>query len=445
MRRRRSTGIAASNGADLTQFKRWYSQAGTPRLAVSESYDAAARTYSLTFRQSCPQTPDKVEKLPFVIPVELGLLDAKGAGIALRLAGEAAAGATSRVISVTEAEQTFTFVDIAEQPLPSLLRGFSAPVKLSFPYTRDQLMFLMQHDSDGFNRWDAGQQLSVQVLQELIAQHQQGQALHMDQRLITALRSVLSDESLDQAMVAEMLSLPGEAYLTEISDVADVDAIHAAREFARKQLADNLHEALWLRYQANRELSKQTPYVAAAEHFARRALQNIALSYLMLSGKPQVLAATIEQFDTSDNMTERLTALAVLVNSPFEAEKAKALAVFAENFKDNPLVMDQWFSVQAGSTLPGGLARRDLWVEAIELDHQVRQEAITRAVSCMEVDQVLPGKGADQGTHLVRVLQCERRVLHQRLDPRQHRHKQISTLTLNACSRSMTCGTSRCR
>jgi aminopeptidase N len=346
-----------ANGIDLGQFKRWYSQAGTPRLAVSEAYDAKAKTYSLTFRQSCPQTPDKVEKLPFVIPVELGLLDAQGAAIALRLAGEATAQGTSRVISVTEAEQTFTFVDIAEQPLPSLLRGFSAPVKLSFPYNRDQLMFLMQHDSDGFNRWDAGQQLAVQVLQDLIAQHQQGQALVLDQRLVTALATLLADDSLDQAMVAEMLSLPGEAYLTEISEVADVEAIHAAREFARQQLADSLFDALWKRYQANREVSRSTDYVAESAHFARRALQNIALSYLMLTEKPQVLAAAIEQFDAADNMTERLTALAVLVNSPFEAEKAKALAVFAEHFKDNALVMDQWFSVQAGSTLPGGLER----------------------------------------------------------------------------------------
>jgi len=158
-------------------------------------------------------------------------------------------------------------------------------------------------------------------------------------------------------MIAEMLSLPGEAYLTEISEVADVDAIHAAREFVRKQLADSLFDGLWARYTANRQLSKATPYVAEAEHFARRALQNIALSYLMLSEKPEVLAATIEQFDSADNMTERLTALAVLVNSPFTDEKDKALAVFAENFKDNPLVMDQWFSVQAGSPLPGGLDR----------------------------------------------------------------------------------------
>lgn len=348
-----------ANGVDLTQFKRWYSQAGTPRLAVSESYDSAAKTYSLTFRQSCPTTPGQPgeSKKPFVIPVELGLLDKQGGEIPLRLQGEDAAAGNTRVISVTEAEQTFTFVDIAEQPLPSLLRGFSAPVKLSFPYNRDQLMFLMQHDSDGFNRWDAGQQLSVQVLQELIGQHQKGQPLVLDQRLITALGTVLADTSLDQAMIAEMLSLPGEAYLTEISEVADVDAIHAAREFVRKQLADSLFEGLWTRYTANRQLSKATPYVAEAEHFARRALQNIALSYLMLSEKPEVLAATIEQFDSADNMTERLTALAVLVNSPFTAEKDKALAVFAENFKDNPLVMDQWFSVQAGSPLPGGLER----------------------------------------------------------------------------------------
>ena len=346
-----------ASGIDLTQFKRWYTQAGTPRLAVSEAYDSAAQTYSLTFRQSCPATPGQSEKLPFVIPVALGLLDAQGVELPLRLQGESASQGTSRVLSVTEAEQTFTFEGVAEKPLPSLLRGFSAPVKLHFPYSRDQLMFLMQHDSDGFNRWEAGQQLSVQVLQELIGQHQRGEALVLDQRLVTALRTLLEDESLDQAMVAEMLSLPGEAYLTEISEVADVEAIHAAREFARKELASALFAPLWARYQANREVSKATPYVAEAAHFARRSLQNIALSYLMLSEKPEVLAACVEQFDSADNMTERLAALAVLVNSPFQEEQGKALAMFADFFKDNPLVMDQWFSVQAGCPLPGGLER----------------------------------------------------------------------------------------
>jgi aminopeptidase N len=346
-----------ANGADFTQFKRWYSQAGTPRLAVTDAFDAAAGTYSLTFRQSCPPTPESAEKLPFVIPVELGLLDADGQDIPLQLQGETQAGATSRVLSVTEAEQTYTFVGLKVKPLPSLLRGFSAPVKLSFPYNRDQLMFLMQHDSDGFNRWDAGQQLSVQVLQKLIGQYQAGQPLSVDTRLIKALGTLLEDDSLDQAMVAEMLSLPGEAYLMELSDVADVDAIHAARDFTRQRIADELFDALLARYTANRELSRTTPYEASAEHFARRSLQNIALSYLMLSGHEAVLQATLEQYEQCDNMTERLAALAVLVNSPFEAERAKALEAFAEHFKDNPLVMDQWFSVQAGSPLPGGLER----------------------------------------------------------------------------------------
>ncbi|KJK00345.1 aminopeptidase N [Pseudomonas sp. 21] len=346
-----------ANGVDLTQFKRWYSQSGTPRLAVEESYDAAAQSYTLTFRQSCPATPGQSEKLPFVIPVQMGLIDKLGNALSLRLKGEEHAHGSDRVLQVTEAEQSFTFVGLAEKPLPSLLRGFSAPVKLSFPYDRDQLMFLMQFDEDGFNRWEAGQQLSVQVLQDLIGQHQRGEKLVLDERLITAFRTLLLDTGLDQAMVAEMLSLPSEAYLTEISEVADVEAIHAAREFARQQIGAALHEQLWERYQANRKQSRDTAYVAEASHIARRSLQNIALSYLIQSGKAEVLAACQEQYKDCDNMTERLTALAVLVNSSFEKEKAEALAMFADYFKDDPLVMDQWFSVQAGCTLPGGLER----------------------------------------------------------------------------------------
>lgn len=346
-----------ANDADLSQFKRWYSQAGTPRLAVSERYDEAAHTYTLSFSQNCPATPGQDSKEPFVIPVELGLLAADGSEMPLRLHGEAAPVGTSRVLAVTEAEQSFTFVDIAERPLPSLLRDFSAPVKLEFPYSRDQLMFLMQHDSDGFNRWEAGQQLSVQVLQELIGQHQRGEPLAMDERLIEALRSLLQNETLDPAMVAEMLSLPSEAYLTEISEVADVDAIHAAREFARRELGSHLFEPLYQRYMTHREVSRQTPYVASAEHFARRALQNIALAYLMFSERSDILSLCLDQFDTADNMTERLSALASLINSPFEDKRALALETFAEHFKDNPLVMDQWFSVQAASPLPGGLER----------------------------------------------------------------------------------------
>jgi aminopeptidase N len=174
----------------------------------------------------------------------------------------------------------------------------------------------------------------------------------LDQRLIDALRTVLSDESLDQAMVAEMLSLPGEAYLTEISEVADVEAIHVAREFARQQLADKLFEGLWCVTRPTASCPS-APVCGRGRALRPSCLQNIALSYLMLSGKPEVLAATLEQFDTSDNMTERLTALAVLVNSPFEAERPRRWTV-PKHFKDNPLVMDQWFSVQAGSPCRAG-------------------------------------------------------------------------------------------
>lgn len=346
-----------ASGQDLTQFKRWYTQSGTPRLAVEDCYDAHAKTYTLTFRQSCPATPGQERKEPFVIPVAMGLLDSHGRELPLRLAGEAEAAGTSRVLAVTEAVQSFTFVEVPVQPLPSLLRGFSAPVKLHYPYGRDQLMFLMQHDSDGFNRWEAGQQLAVQVLQALVEQQQRGEPLHLDGRLIEALRAVLADETLDQAMVAEMLSLPAEAYLAELSEMADVDAIHIAREFAREAIARELFDLLWARYQRCREASRSTPYAADAAQIARRSLQNIALSYLMLARSEEALDVCVEQFEHADNMTERLAALAVLVNSPFDADKANALAKFAEHFKDDALVMDQWFAVQAACPLPGGLER----------------------------------------------------------------------------------------
>ncbi|MCL7461721.1 aminopeptidase N [Pseudomonas sp. NW5] len=346
-----------ASGQDLAQFKRWYTQSGTPRLAVEDCYDAHAKTYTLTFRQSCPATPGQERKEPFVIPVAMGLLDSHGRELPLRLAGEAEAAGTSRVLAVTEAVQSFTFVEVPVQPLPSLLRGFSAPVKLHYPYGRDQLMFLMQHDSDGFNRWEAGQQLAVQVLQALVEQQQRGEPLHLDGRLIEALRAVLADETLDQAMVAEMLALPAEAYLAELSEVADVEAIHIAREFAREAISCELYDLLWARYQACRDASRRTLYAADAAQIARRSLQNIALSYLLLAHNDETLAAAVEQFEHADNMTERLAALAVLVNSPFDAEKAQVLAKFAEHFKDDPLVMDQWFAVQAGCSLPGGLER----------------------------------------------------------------------------------------
>jgi len=346
-----------ASGQDLSQFKRWYSQAGTPQLKVRGEYQAAEKRYLLHFAQSCPPTPELADKQPFVIPVKLALLDKQGNELPLRLSGERQMQGTCRVFPITEAAQSVCFEDICSEPVPSLLRGFSAPVKLDFAYDSEQLCFLMQHDSDGFNRFEAAQQLSLNALQALIRQQQNGAAMQLDARLTSALQTVLADKTLDAAMVAEMLSLPSEAWLVELAEVADIDAIHHARKYAQQQLANALYALLWSRYQQLRETSRNTPFAASAEHFARRALQNTALGYLMQREDEPVLAACLEQFERSDNLTERLVALAALVNSTHAQEREQALATFAEQYQAHPLVMDQWLAVQACSPRYGTLEK----------------------------------------------------------------------------------------
>ncbi len=344
-----------ANGVDFTQFKRWYSQAGTPVLQVEGRYDAATSTFQLLCRQSCPPTPGQAEKLPFVIPLRLALLDGEGREMPLRLAGEQQSRGTETVLAVTEAEQLFVFEDISETPMPSLLRGFSAPVKLVYPYSRDDRVFLAKHDPDGFNRWEAAQSLAVDVLQGLIEIHQAGRPLLLDQRLLEVQRTVLEDLSLDPAMVAEILRLPSEAYLVELAEVADVDAIHHVRDWVRKELATALAEPMWARF---RQLAEpRGAYSADAESMARRSLRNTLLGYLMLTDSSDALSACVQQFVEAGNMTDRQAALVALVNSSHEQQKQAALEEFAQRWSAYPLVMDQWFSIQAASPLPGGLER----------------------------------------------------------------------------------------
>ena len=345
------------SGMDLTQFKRWYSQAGTPELEVTDSYDAATQTYQLTVKQSCPDTPGQTNKQPFVIPLSMALLNQQGQALPLQLQGEAAAVLDERVLSVTEAEQTFSFINVAEQPLPSLLRGFSAPVVLRYNYSRDDLLFLLQHDTDGFNRWEAGQQLALQVIEEVVGQIYETDEPMMDPRLVEVFSALLAQEDLDPAMLAEFIALPGVGYIIEQYEQADPLAIHQAREYVSNQLAHGLKEPMLARYQALRKVSLATPYVAQDTDIARRRLQNMLLAYLMRTEDLDILDECVDQFGVSDNMTERLSALACLVNSPFTEEAADALSSFAERFADDPIVMDQWFSVQAAAVLPGGLER----------------------------------------------------------------------------------------
>jgi aminopeptidase N len=345
------------SGRDFTQFRRWYTQAGTPRLQLDGSYDADARTYTLTVKQSCPPTPGQAEKAPFHIPLALSLLGDAGA-LRLLLAGQPAnaetADNTALVLDVTEAEQQFTFIDILEQPIPSLLRGFSAPVKLAFPYTRDELTFLMRRDSDGFCRWDAAQQLAVATLTDMTAAHQRGAAMELDARLITAYADLLADASLDPAMVALMLTLPSEAYLAEIFEVVDVPAIHAARNAARLQIASGLREVLWQAYRNNQSTA---PYQASAQQIAQRSLKNTCLAYLMLLEDESTVAACVEQFTRAQNMTDVMAALTALVNSRQDAPKAQALEQFYTRWQHESLVVNQWFQVQATCVLPGTLQR----------------------------------------------------------------------------------------
>jgi len=349
--------MEAVSGLDLEQFKRWYSQAGTPELQVSDSYDVATQTYQLKVKQSCPDTRGQTNKLPFVIPLSMALLNKQGEALPLQLQGESTAVLDERVLSVTEAEQTFTFINVAEQPLPSLLRGFSAPVQLRFDYSRDDLLFLLQHDTDGFNRWEAGQQLALQVLEEVVGQIYDTDEPMLDTRLVDVFAVLLKQDDLDPAMLAEFLALPSTGYIIEQYVHADPLAIYQAREHVSNQLACALKEPMLARYQALRKASLATPYVAQASDFARRRLQNMLLAYLMRTEDLEILDECVDQFSVSDNMTERLSALACLVNSSYADETEQALESFAERFADDPLVMDQWFSVQAAAGLPNGLER----------------------------------------------------------------------------------------
>jgi aminopeptidase N len=342
--------MADANGRDLKQFGLWYSQAGTPVVSAKTQWDADAGALSLTLTQRCPKvgietkagTPDKQ---PFHIPFALGLIDAAGNDLPLQLDGEAQAAGTTRVLDFTQAEQTFRFVGLpkgAKAPLPSLLRNFSAPVIVDYEYTDAELTFLLAHDSDAFNRWEAGQRLATRALLQLVGDVQAQRELKLDPALVAAFRTVLTDGSLNPAFREQALMLPAEAYLAERMGVADPAAIHRARLFMREGLARAL-KAEWLAaYEANATPGDYSP---DADSMAKRALRNLALGYLADSGDADMQALADRHYQQSDNMTDRFAALSALVNS-FAPGREHALADFYERFEDDALVIDKWFSLQ---------------------------------------------------------------------------------------------------
>ena len=337
-----------ASGRDLTQFRRWYKQAGTPVVRVRSEYDAAANTYTLDFQQSCPATPGQSEKLPLVIPVKLGLVGADGVDMQLNAAGQ-----TEMVFEITEASQQLVIENIKQEPVPSLLRGFSAPVKLDYDYSPEQLAHLMANDSDGFNRWDACQTLCLAVLTQLIDDSKHDRPMIVDGELVEAFKALLTDTSLDPAMVALMLQLPSESLLHEEAETIYVDAIHDARLFMRTALAGCLMDELQVVYQQN--ISDQA-YKPNVEQMGSRSLKNAALGYLMLVGTGIELAWA--QFQNADNMTDQAAALSALVNCPEASDYAsQALNLFEQKFRDEALVMNLWLQIQATNTQANGLQR----------------------------------------------------------------------------------------
>jgi aminopeptidase N len=338
-----------ANGVELNQFRRWYSQAGTPVLTVSQHYDAEAQQLHLTIQQNCPPTPNQPVKAPLHIPVRMGLLAADGSVEQIVCNGASQAEIT---LNVTEAEQTFSFDKLAQQPVVSLLRGFSAPVTLKIERSLDELAFLLRHDSDTFNRWEAGQQLAVQVIFKLIDAIELGRPLQLEPVIVDAYRSVLTDSNGDLSYQALLLALPEESYLSGQMAVIDVEAIHQAREFVKKTLAQQLQaEFKQLYVQHHRDESGSFDAGAVG----RRRLKNACLSYMSKLENEDTYHIAEQQFYSARNMTDQLAALSAIVNSNHPA-KARSLDSFYMQWRNEALVIDKWFTLQATSSMPNTFA-----------------------------------------------------------------------------------------
>ena len=338
-----------ASGRDLAQFRLWYTQAGTPQLLFRDEYDAASTTYRLHVSQSIPPTPGQASKQPMHIPVRVGLVGAAGE---LPFAIVQGAPTTEQVLELREAQTTFEFRDIPERPVPSLLRGFSAPVKSEFDYSAADLERLMRQDSDGFARWDAGQTLALRALQSRMS-GQGGEA--PDAGLERAFRGLLQDISADPATVAQMLVLPAETYLGELAPVIDPLAIHAARQAERRALASRLKGELLA---CHERLSTDADYRVDVEQVGRRSLRNACAHYLSLLGDEHCRELLRRQYHAARNMTDRLAALAALVQGdpdPGASGAGELLRDFEQHWRHEALALNLWFTVQAQRPHPDAL------------------------------------------------------------------------------------------
>lgn len=330
------------SGIDLAQFRYWYSQSGTPNVDVKTEYDAKAKRYTLHMSQHTAPTTMQREKRPLYIPISTGLLYGNGQP------------GPEALLTLNEATQSFVFENVTSAPIPSLLRNFSAPVKLNYAYTDAELIFLSEHDQDAFNRWDAAQRYKMRVLLQLIKAHQQADKLQLPPALIAMFKHLLSGSIADKFFLSEMLSLPSEKYIGEQLEVIDVDAIHVAREFALIEIATQLESIFLTTYKQYHDASAK--YQFGMEEIGKRQLKNLCLSYLMLLPQHAEMGARQFQAALRVNMTDTQTAFSALNNIDLPL-RDKAITDFYQTWQDDALVMDKWFGIQAACKLPGTLER----------------------------------------------------------------------------------------
>jgi aminopeptidase N len=349
-----------ANGADFANFLLWYSQAGTPVVKVTSSYDTEARTFTLKFSQEVPATPGQPSKEPMFIPVAMGLLDSTGKDMPLssvhhdgKLESLEVNGqpAYTTVLRVTKKEEEFVFSDIVERPIPSLLRGYSAPIRLHSDLTDTDLSFLLAHDSNEFNRWEAGQLLARKLMLTLVSDYQQNKTLVLNEEFVNGLKSILCDSSLDKEFIAKAITLPGEGEIMDMMEVADPDAVHAVRSFIKKKLALELKHDLLNTVKSNRS---SDAYEFDHTNMSRRALKNIALAYLASIEDEELTKLALHEYKTATNMTEQFAALAAIAQTPGQI-RDDVLADFYEKWQHDFLVINKWFALQAMSDIPGNV------------------------------------------------------------------------------------------
>jgi aminopeptidase N len=332
--------MADANDCDLSLFSRWYSQKGTPVVTLETAYDEAAGEYSMRFVQQPLSATENGYTGPLHIPVKMGLLLNDGTEVSLQLRGEEQAGSTTRILELTQTDQSFVFINIPSAPIPSVLRGYSAPIKIDYHYSARQLATLMAYDSDSFARWEAAEQMSLKLMLKLIERQQNGQELYLDPVIVDAFRMILLNRGLDPALAAETLTLPGHSYVGDQMEVIDVDSIYTVREYFKAELGRQMQHDLLTRY---KELADNGEYQNDPASIGRRSLRNCCLRYLVAASGPELAE---QQLAAADNMTDTLAALTLLTHHDAESSE-KALAEFEARWSGAALVMDKWFMIQA--------------------------------------------------------------------------------------------------